>query len=475
MALLAAAGGCAVPTKGDLGKQRAAAATQPTIMPALIPPDGLNADMAHLFETIEQTHINPYAFTSKADFARLRKAAMARIGQPMTREQLYWVAAPLVASLKNGHTFVYPPTERLKRHLAKGGRYCPLELDCDGRKALLAGYPHLEKRLVGATVLSINGADAGRALRRYARCFPAEGKAANYPVLRRLLPAMLWLDRGAEPVKLRVKTADGKIRAVTLSPVTKEQAEAGATVAGSRAKRYTFRYLADRGVGLIEFNSFSGRKAFGKFLQETFTTLRDKKAAGLVIDLRRNPGGNSALGDMLLGYLTDKPFAQFSQFQVKVSALLRKQQAPMVKVARQLSEGAEPRDGQVFSHRLPEKKPADNPLRFGGNVCVLISRATSSAAVSLASTVKHYKLATVIGRETGDATSSYGDSLSFTLPNSKLRVGVACKHFVCAGSAEDGRGVLPDHEVAQSPADAAKGVDTALQFTLDLIAKSSGE
>ena len=52
---------------------------------------------------------------------------------------------------------------------------------------------------------------------------------------------------------------------------------------------------------------------------------------------------------------------------------------------------------------------------------------------------------------------------------------MACKYFVCAGSAEDGRGVLPDHEVTQSPADAAKGVDTALQFALDLIGRSSGK
>ena len=187
-----AAAGCASSAKPDSVEARPAATTQPTVAPALMPPDGLKADVAHLLETIEQTHINPYALTSKAEFTRLRQAAMARIDRPMTREQFYWVAAPLVASLKNGHTLVLPPTDRMKRHLARGGRYCPLELDCDGRKAVLAGYPHLERRLVGATVLTINGTDAGRALGRYARCFPAEGKDANYPVLRQMLPRMLW-------------------------------------------------------------------------------------------------------------------------------------------------------------------------------------------------------------------------------------------------------------------------------------------
>ena len=33
----------------------------------------------------------------------------------------------------------------------------------------------------------------------------------------------------------------------------------------------------------------------------------------------------------------------------------------------------------------------------------------------------------------------------------------------------DGRGVIPDYEVSQKPEDTAEGVDTVLQFTLELI------
>jgi C-terminal processing protease CtpA/Prc len=86
-----------------------------------------------------------------------------------------------------------------------------------------------------------------------------------------------------------------------------------------------------------------------------------------------------------------------------------------------------------------------------------------------ASMAKYYSIATLVGEETGDATACYGDTLHFSLPNSKLQIVVACKYFVNVGGKPDGHGVIPDCEVKQTRDDTAKGVDTVLQFTLNLI------
>jgi hypothetical protein len=74
-----------------------------------------------------------------------------------------------------------------------------------------------------------------------------------------------------------------------------------------------------------------------------------------------------------------------------------------------------------------------------------------------------------VGEETGDATVSFGNAFSFKLNNSRLRFGVPSKLIFQACGKPDGRGVLPDYEVKQNPQDSAKGVDTVLKFTLDLI------
>jgi C-terminal processing protease CtpA/Prc len=111
-------------------------------------------------------------------------------------------------------------------------------------------------------------------------------------------------------------------------------------------------------------------------------------------------------------------------------------------------------------------------LRFKGRAFVLISQATASAAMDFAAAIKCFNIATLVGQETRDTPVSYGDSLSFDLPNSGLLLYVPHKYFIGACSKPDGHGVIPDYEVKQKPQDSAKGVDTVLEFTLNLIKSS---
>ena len=100
-----------------------------------------------------------------------------------------------------------------------------------------------------------------------------------------------------------------------------------------------------------------------------------------------------------------------------------------------------------------EKRPPSNRLRFEGKTYVLIGPASASSAVCFASAMKHYRIGTLVGQETLDTTSNYGDCLNFVLPNSGLRASAACKYWVYPGSREDGRGVIPHHEVKQKQED----------------------
>jgi len=126
-------------------------------------------------------------------------------------------------------------------------------------------------------------------------------------------------------------------------------------------------------------------------------------------------------------------------------------------------------NGDIVTIELPFRRPAYNPHRFDGRVFLLIGRQSFSASTVFSSLVKCYKIATLIGEETGDPTTLYADSIMFILPNSRVEAGVASKLLVCACGKPDGRGVIPDYEVKQKPEDTAKGVDMVLQFTLNLI------
>jgi C-terminal processing protease CtpA/Prc len=145
-----------------------------------------------------------------------------------------------------------------------------------------------------------------------------------------------------------------------------------------------------------------------------------------------------------------------------------------LKLSRQVIErfGFEPPDsiGQVITYTSTPKDPGENSLRFEGDIYVLINSGTYSSAVMFATTVKDYSIATLIGEESGGLATSYGDIYSFTLPNTRLSVGVSHKRFVRPSGEDDGRGVIPDHVVEGDEND---DEDEVMDYTLNLIANTS--
>ncbi|OHB64081.1 MAG: hypothetical protein A2168_08415 [Planctomycetes bacterium RBG_13_50_24] len=83
--------------------------------------------------------------------------------------------------------------------------------------------------------------------------------------------------------------------------------------------------------------------------------------------------------------------------------------------------------------------------------------------------MKYFKIATLIGQETSGQNDHYGQVVPIQLPNSRLDGQVSTAHFITAGGTKDSGGVKPDYQVTQKPEDTAKGVDTDLEFTLNLI------
>ena len=118
---------------------------------------------------------------------------------------------------------------------------------------------------------------------------------------------------------------------------------------------------------------------------------------------------------------------------------------------------------------FPAAPAEENPLRFKGRTYVLIDSGSASTSVMFASTIKGLGIGTIVGTETMDTTSLYGETFPVTLPNTGLQASIACKYFLMVGGRTDGRGVVPDYEVTQKPADMVTNVDTVFQFTLDLV------
>jgi len=306
-------------------------------------------------------------------------------------------------------------------------------------------------------------------MEKYASYFAAERRDSNHAVAQqpKTLWCLLWLDYGKEDyLTLRIKPQQGKTELYRVGQIPYTQAKPKNKGVEAPGQQYRYQHIKGHNASLIIIDSFGNLKSFQQFMKKAFADIRSRKVANLIIDLRNCPGGDSKLCDAMFDYLTDKPYKQMDLFEMKISRQMYEKYGQALKWKKE-------QIGSTWSMELPPVKPKKNPLRFQGQTFVLVGPKSFSSSAYFASIVKYYGIATVIGEETGDPTSLYGECYNFTLPNSRLQTSVACKTFVFTGSRKDGKGVIPDHEVRQSAEDLSKGVDTVLQFTLDLIKKTN--
>jgi hypothetical protein len=446
-----------------------------------IPPEKLKEDLDFLFKTIEEVHPNMYAYTSKEEFAPLREQLYISIDRPMNRLEFYKLTAPVVASLKNGHTFVELPFMDFQEHIKKGGKIFSLGLNWDEEKVILSYYNGPLDLPIGAEVLTIDNHNAEEFLTKTARFFPAEGKTYNLAVPQRKgwLPMFLWLEKGnVESLTLQIKTNDEQAKKYDIKVLDynelknfkKKESKNNESKTESTSKPenqwYSYRYIQEYDTGLIEFNMFENMQQFKRFLKQTFTKIRNQNVSNLIIDIRKNPGGSNTLGYELLKYLTAKRFRQNEEVQTKISHQLFRSHPHLQEQYGNVAIGS------TVTEKVGFRKAGRNRLRFKGRVFVLIGPASASSSVDFASAIKHFRIGTLVGQETGDTIVNYGNCIPGELTNSGLRFHVASKYFIGAGGKPDGRGVIPDYEIKQKPQDTAKGVDTVLQFTLNLTKKS---
>lgn len=193
-----------------------------------------------------------------------------------------------------------------------------------------------------------------------------------------------------------------------------------------------------------------------KHLARIFEELHKHDGAKLILDLRRNEGGGDVSSD-LLDYLLQEPFVEYdavlTRFVGKPKAARYCENSADVAFN---PEWAEPFEDGLFKLKAEfanlitgatPREPRDKA--FDGELIVLISGATGSAAAKVASVLEREDRAIFIGEETGGAAAgatAYG-YCSLRLPHSDVRVDIPLIRFERSSEIPYGRGVLPNIEV----------------------------
>lgn len=442
-------------------------------------PEELRDDLSMLMETLEAVHPNLYAYTPKAEVDSLRRTIDEGLTTPLTRAEFYFKVAPLVAQIGDGHTNVDVPWEEFSQYRSNGGLAFPFNVAYDTLDGLTIArnYSGDSTLAVGDRILSINGSSADSLAAVYLRGFSGERMTFRQQRLAGAFRMLLWLDKILSPYDLIVwsKSSEDRIAKRVAGVTVQVVLHTDSLLSKNNAAppNYCFERLTDN-IGYIDFRAMVDDQKFSEFLTTTFTDIHVHPVRGLITDLRNNGGGSSRLGDDLLSFITDSSYRLAARKEWKMSAqykayLLKHvpwwiRWFPFTWVIPEARKYLGAHDGEIVVDTALAERHEANRLRYSGKECFLIGPRTFSSAMMLANAVGDYRLATLIGEETGGIPNAYGDIYPFDLPNTKLSVTVSSAYFVRAnGDEKDRRGVMPDIEVRQTQEDARAGRDTVLE------------
>ncbi len=353
--------------------------------------DGRRHDLDLLVAEVRRMHQDPDKAIRFADFERYVRELVPRAAM-LTDNQFAVSIMRALARLGSGHSTTTPESIA-----SWGGKAVPLQFFDfeDGLRIVAADSAYRD--LVGALVMRVGNRDIGAVRLAFdsiiSKDHPLGGRGAFTRLLRYPQAANgLGILATGDTLTLTVRTASGEARVVDVpTRVTgtgygrfigrPEWIQAHLSAPGpvplylrDRDKPYWFTLLPAERTLYFAFNSVrsSGSEPLDVFLRRMFETADSAKADRLVVDLRWNYGGNTAL----------------------VTPLLR---------------------GIMARDRF---------MRRGG-LFVIIGRITNSAAQNAVTLLERYTSPVTVGEVSGSAPNFVGEDNFTTLPFSKIAVGIS--------------------------------------------------
>ncbi len=444
-------------------------------------PDALRADLDAIVALHERTNPNPYLRVSKESILALADRLKASIDRPMTRREFLPIVMEMQAGYRSDHYGQGVPSEDLAAACASGERLLPFRAEPKDDALVVFSVAERARPIEpGDTILRIGHVSGADHLARLRSLVPSESARYGDVEVRDRFDTLSWAAGITLPTEIEFIRPDGSRRTVTVQGVDDNERETERT-APTEAQPNSpvapqgevlvesppFRCLllpADSPdlapIALIDFPRMSGPLGgkWKRFLDDAIPALRQRAAAGLVIDIRQNGGGDSSLGDAFLARVNDRPYRMASRVVWRKSPesdeLFRMMTKPMWRwlsfaLPLFLPDYSALKYGEDITYDIgvanyPRVEPG-----FDGPTCLLIGERTYSSAMMFADGVRTYDLMLTIGQPTGGVPNALGDIGPFQLPNSRIVVSFSQKMFVRASGDESDLGpVLPHIEVA---------------------------
>lgn len=395
----------------------------------------LREDLGALEAAIRNTHPD---LQHSVDEAVLREAVRALHGQldrPMTRDEAWQVLATLNPLLADGHLFVGFADWRgdTNAQLASGGVLFPFEVHvAPGLQVLIRSeLGGNESPLAGARVRSINGTDAGMVAAALLALVHGDTRAFRADLLSKRWWLYYWKMYGsAAEFTIVLDDAAG----TTIRVPGSSQKPAVLATEETFEGQFAFELLPCE-AALLTVRSFAwDMQPFLDFTHDAFSRMREAGVRRLVIDVRDNGGGDDAMWiEGIMPYIATRPYRWASTYTKRVVEEHRDEGEELGAIV----------SGAIDSWIAPQP---NHPLRYSGDVYVMIGGGTYSSAVLFANVVRDFGFGKLAGTGGIVRADQSGGVQRAVLPNTGLAVW--SPRFVLKRPSAESRPVLLEPDIA---------------------------
>jgi len=361
-------------------------------------------------------------------------AYIPKVTKTNSAEDYFRVLADFYRHLQDGHSAIFPPQDKFDEMFSN----LPVRTQMMDGKLVITDvfsdqYPSLQRgqvitHLNGKSISEISSEDFS----------PFLFYSTPQDSVAKLHSHFLFRGNKEKPIHLDLINTDG----TRIKETVFRQPNEGLFKAPGE---YRFEVL-EGNIAYLFIHTFNEADVLD-FYEKVMPEIMETNA--LIIDIRKNGGGNSNNGFELIGYLTEQPFYQ--------SVNIKRTYTPVER-----AWGNFP-DKLAVTHY--DWKPHRN-LVYHKPVALLIGPDTYSAAEDFTVGFKSISRGTVIGQATGGST---GQPLFFQLPLGGMGFVCAKRDLLADGQEFVGKGIQPDISVSYSFENFINGKDEAIEKALEAL------
>ena len=439
----------------------------------------MKEDLEFYKTLLNQLHPGQYLFTNKTTVDSSFNETANNLPDSLNIKEFFSLVCPLTQSIKDLHTNIYLP--KMFKSITK---ILPFKLLCeDSRLYVTENHSEIKEINVGDEITSINGesiVDICKKLKKYINVYDSNISTDNVVEIKHSF-ALLFSEFILQPdaYNLTIRNQFGSTKQFECKALDKSEKDFSDLASFSKLikeiypnKTVEYKFIDSLNTAYLKINSFDIKLSYIRAVRKFFKKADEEKYPNLILDLRDNPGGNYVLGGGLLEYFIDEKFTLIDS-----AVYLKKGKLDLDKklvLSYQNFYWGLKYDSLNNQFYRKELRYYPNKRHYNGNVIVLTNTYTMSTASMVASFLKGYNKATVIGEETANSYYHFsaGGFLRVRLPNSKIATQIPLALLTLNVPLEVNdinAGVIPEVESRNTVQDKIKNFDRPLNVAFDLI------